>query len=254
MLEVHGLRAGYGDVAVLHGIDLAMEEGEFVALLGSNAAGKTTLMRCLCGLLRLHDGEIVFEGERIDGLPAYKVADRGFAAVFEHSALPGMSVEENLQMGAYRRAARPFIARGLTEVYELFPILAERRRQPAVSLSGGQQQMLCVGRALMGRPRLLALDEPSVGLSPTMVATILKALHKLNQAGLTILLVEQNVAQTLRVATRGYVIEGGGMVLQGTAQELLDSPAVKAAYLGIQEEVLFEKRTKNFSNSEGSKE
>jgi branched-chain amino acid transport system ATP-binding protein len=233
MLEVRGLHAGYGDLPVLHGIDLAVEEGELVALVGSNAAGKSTLMRCLCGLLPLHAGEVAFENQRIDGLPAYKIADRGLAVVFEHSSIPGMSVEENLEMGAYRRVARPYIAQGLAEVYQLFPILAERRRQMATSLSGGQQQMLCVGRALMGRPRLLALDEPSVGLSPAMVTTILTALHKLNRKGMTILLVEQNVAQTLRVATRGYVIEGGAIVLQGTAAELLDNPAVKAAYLGV---------------------
>ena len=153
--------------------------------------------------------------------------------VFEHSSIPGMSVEENLRMGAYRAAARPHIAAGLDEVYAMFPILAERRRQMAVLLSGGEQQMLCVGRALMGRPRLLALDEPSVGLSPAMVATILGALHQPNRQGMTTLLVEQNVAQTLRVATRAYVIEGGRIVLQGEAHELLDNPAVKAAYLGI---------------------
>ena len=233
MLKLRGISSGYGDLPVLHGIDLDVNEGEFVALLGNNAAGKSTLMRCLCGLLRLHGGEITFEEERIDRLQPYQIADRGLAVVFEHSSIPGMSVEENLRMGAYRTAARPHIAAGLDEVYAMFPILAERRRQTAVLLSGGEQQMLCVGRALMGRPRLLALDEPSVGLSPAMVATILGALHQLNRRGMTTLLVEQNVAQTLRVATRAYVIEGGRIVLQGEAHELLDNPAVKSAYLGI---------------------
>jgi branched-chain amino acid transport system ATP-binding protein len=233
MLSVQGLTSGYGDLMVLRDISIDVKEREFVAIVGSNAAGKSTLMRSIAGLLPLRSGQITFEGQRIDRLPTNAIADRGLSMVFEHSALPGMNVEDNLVMGAYRRAARPHLRATLTDVYALFPILAERRRQMAVSLSGGQQQMLVIGRALMSRPRILALDEPSVGLAPAMVSTILKALRQLNAQGLTMLLVEQNVAQTLKVATRGYVIEGGAVVLQGAAAELLNNPAVKSAYLGI---------------------
>ncbi len=175
----------------------------------------------------------MLDDERIDGLPAYRVADRGVSLVLELSVLRGLSVEDNLQLGAYRRAARPHIRDSLAQVYDLFPILAERRRQLASSFSGGQQQMLCIGRALMSRPKLLLLDEPSVGLAPTMVAMILEALVRLNRQGITIMLAEQNVAQTLRAASRGYVLENGRIVLAGPSPALLEDPSVRAAYLGL---------------------
>jgi branched-chain amino acid transport system ATP-binding protein len=233
MLSVMGLSAGYGDLIVLRDIDLEVGVGEFVALVGSNAAGKSTLLRAIVGLLPLEAGSVMLDDERIDGLPAYRVADRGVSLVLELSVLRGLSVEDNLQLGAYRRAARPYIRDSLAQVYDLFPILAERRRQLASSFSGGQQQMLCIGRALMSRPKLLLLDEPSVGLAPTMVAMILDALVRLNRQGITIMLAEQNVAQTLRAASRGYVLENGRIVLAGPSLALLEDPSVRAAYLGL---------------------
>ena len=214
-------------------MSLKVEPGEFVALVGSNAAGKTTLMRTLSGLLRSRTGSIEFDNTRITGLPPYQIADLGLAVVLEHSVLPRLSVHENLLLGAYRRAARARIAENLKKVFSLFPVLEERRDQIATSLSGGEQQMLCIGRALMGCPRMIALDEPSIGLSPAMVSAILKALHRLNEEGLTTFLVEQNVAQTLRVSKRAYVMENGMIVLDGKSNDLLTNPAVKSAYLGI---------------------
>ncbi len=233
MLRIAGLTSGYGDLVVLRDIDLEIREGEFVALVGSNAAGKSTLLRSIFGLLPLQSGQVRFQNARIDGLPTYAVARLGMSLVLEQSVLRGLSAEDNLLLGAYRRDARPHIRESLETVFSLFPVLAERRHQPASSFSGGEQQMLCIGRALMGRPKLLLLDEPSVGLSPVLVSVILKALLQLNSQGLTILLVEQNVAQTLRVASRAYVLESGRIVLQGAAAEVLGNPSVKTAYLGI---------------------
>jgi branched-chain amino acid transport system ATP-binding protein len=233
MLRVSGLCAGYGDLIVLRDIDLEVKAGEFVALVGSNAAGKSTLLRAIVGLLPLQAGRVDLEESRIDGLPAYAIADRGVSLVLELSVLRGLSVEDNLLLGAYRREARPHTSESLEAVYALFPVLAERRRQLASSFSGGQQQMLCIGRALMSRPKLLMLDEPSVGLAPAMVSVILDALVRLHRQGVTILLVEQNVAQTLRAASRGYVLENGRIVLAGPSPDLLDNPSVRAAYLGL---------------------
>lgn len=233
MLSVSGLSAGYGDLIVLHDIDLEVRRGEFVALVGSNAAGKSTLLRAIVGLLPLQSGRVVLDETPINGLPAYAIAARGVSLVLELSVLRGLSVEDNLLLGAYRRAARAHIRESLDDVYALFPVLAERRRQLASSFSGGQQQMLCIGRALMSRPKLLMLDEPSVGLAPALVATILEALVTLNRQGMTILLVEQNVAQTLRAAARGYVLENGRIVLSGPSPVLLADPQVRTAYLGL---------------------
>ena len=233
MLDVTNLTAGYGDLTVLRDVDLVVRQGEFVALVGSNAAGKSTLLRAICGLLPLQAGRVQFEGAQLDGRPPYAIAQMGLSLVLEQSVLRGMSTYDNLLLGAYRREARATINQTLEAVFALFPVLAERRGQLASSLSGGEQQMLCIGRALMGQPKLLILDEPSVGLSPVMVAVILKALAILNRDGLTILLAEQNVAQTLKVAARAYVLESGRVVLQGAALELLDNPSVKRAYLGI---------------------
>jgi branched-chain amino acid transport system ATP-binding protein len=233
MLKIEGVSSGYSDLIVLRDVSLKVEPGEFVALVGSNAAGKTTLMRTLSGLLRSRTGSIEFDNTRITGLPPYQIADLGLAVVLEHSVLPRLSVHENLLLGAYRRAARARIADNLKKVFSLFPVLEKRRDQIATSLSGGEQQMLCIGRALMGCPRMIALDEPSIGLSPAMVSAILKALHRLNEDGLTTFLVEQNVAQTLRVSKRAYVMENGMIVLDGKSNDLLTNPAVKSAYLGI---------------------
>jgi branched-chain amino acid transport system ATP-binding protein len=233
MLKISNVSSGYSDLVVLRDINLEVKEGEFVALVGSNAAGKTTLMRTISGLLRTRSGTIEFDKKPINGLPPYQIAGSGLAIVLEHSVLPRLSVEDNLLLGAYRKEARSRIPENLNKVYELFPVLEERKTQIATSLSGGEQQMLCIGRALMGCPKMIALDEPSIGLSPAMVQTILQALHQLNAEGLTTFIVEQNVGKTLKVSSRGYVIENGSIVLQGAAQDLLNNPAVKAAYLGI---------------------
>ena len=233
MLSISNVSSGYSDLIVLREVSLKVEPGEFVALVGSNAAGKTTLMRTLSGLLRSRTGTIEFDNQRINGLAPYQIAELGLAVVLEHSVLPRLSVHENLLLGAYRRAARDHIDENLKKVFSMFPVLQERRDQIATSLSGGEQQMLCIGRALMGCPKMIALDEPSIGLSPAMVSTILKALHRLNQEGLTTFLVEQNVAQTLKVSKRAYVIENGTIVLEGSSRDLLNNPAVKSAYLGI---------------------
>lgn len=233
MLKISNISSGYNDLLVLRDVSLDVRPGEFVALVGSNAAGKTTLMRTLSGLLRTRTGFIEFDDHRISTLAPYEIADRGLAIVLEHSVLPRLTVYENLLLGAYRRDARNYINRNLERVFALFPILKERRDQIGTSLSGGEQQMLCIGRALMGQPKMIALDEPSIGLSPAMVSTILRALDELNQDGLTTLLVEQNVAQTLRISKRAYVIENGMIVLEGNSQQLLTDPVVKSAYLGI---------------------
>lgn len=218
---------------MLRDVSLEVRGGEFVALVGSNAAGKSTLIRTLAGLIQTQSGTIEFDGKRIDGLPPYEVARRGLAIVLEHSVLPRLTVQENLQMGAFRKEARVHIKRELERVFAMFPRLKERCDQIATSLSGGEQQMLCIGRALMARPRMIVLDEPSTGLSPTMVQTILKALESLNDDGLTTFLVEQNVAQTLRVSDRAYVMENGAIVLSGESNALFNNPSVKVAYLGL---------------------
>lgn len=233
MLRISNVSSGYSDLLVLRDVSLEVKQGEFVALIGSNAAGKTTLMRTLSGLLRARTGQIDFDDRRISAMAPYQIADCGLAIVLEHSVLPRLTVYENLLLGAYRRAAREHIERNVEKVFALFPVLKERRDQIGTSLSGGEQQMLCIGRALMGEPKMIALDEPSIGLSPAMVSTILRVLHQLNNEGLTTLLVEQNVAQTLRISQRAYVIESGRIVLEGTSRELLTDPAVKSAYLGI---------------------
>lgn len=233
MLRLEKVAAGYGDLNVLWDIDLEVRQGEFVAIVGSNAAGKSTLLRAIFGLLPASAGTITFDGSSLRGRAPFEIAQLGLSLVLEQSVLRNLSVIDNLRLGAYGQSGRPFMDATLKEVVRLFPVLDERRDQLAGSLSGGEQQMLCIGRALMARPRLLVLDEPSVGLSPVMVSVILKALAQLNQAGQTILLVEQNVAQTLRYAARAYVLEGGRITLQGQAGALLGDPAVKRAYLGI---------------------
>ena len=233
MLKVSNVSAGYGDLIVLRGVDLEVHQGELVALVGSNAAGKSTLLRAIMRLLPLASGQVAFQDQPLKGMSTYEVAELGMSLVREQSVLKRLTVYDNLMLGAYRKPARAQIEQTQQAVFNLFPILAERRQQIAGSLSGGEQQMLCIGRAMMGRPQLLLLDEPSMGLAPTMVSVILKALAELNRQGLTILLVEQNVAQTLRVASRGYVLEGGKIVLTGPASDLLQNPQVKSAYLGL---------------------
>lgn len=233
MLTVEGLSSAYGRIEVLHGVSLAVAAGEIVALVGSNGAGKTTLLRTLSGVRPATAGRIVFEGEDIHRLPPHRRVSRGIAQSPEGRQVFGpLSVDDNLRLGAFRRNDGGVRER-LEEVYALFPALAERRRTPAVSLSGGQQQMLAIGRAVMSKPKLLLLDEPSLGLAPLLVEQVLRAVVDLKRAGVTVLLVEQNAAAALAIADRGYVLEVGRVVHEGAGRALLQDPKVKAAYLGV---------------------
>ncbi len=234
LLEIRDIDVSYGDVQVLYGLALSVHEGEIVALLGANGAGKTTALRAVAGLLRTARGEISFRGEPLSRIPAARRAELGIALVPEGRELwPLLTVEENLQLGAYARTARPRAASNLDRVYALFPRLRERRRQQAGSLSGGEQQMCAIGRALMSEPRLLMLDEPSLGLAPLLVDQVFRTIAELHAAGMTILLVEQNLHRGLEIAQRGTVIETGRVKLTGTSAELLGSAEIRAAYLGL---------------------
>ncbi|MFT4276689.1 MAG: ABC transporter ATP-binding protein [Rhodopseudomonas sp.] len=233
MLEVKGLHSGYGRIDVLKGIGLEVRAGEVVALIGSNGAGKTTLLRALSGVQPVSGGEIRFLGQRIDKLAAHKRVGLGITQSPEGRQIFGpLSVADNLRLGAYLRKDDGIEA-DRERVYAMFPILKDKRDQQASGLSGGQQQMLAIGRALMGQPKLLLLDEPSLGLSPILVDQILDAVVAMRSSGITILLVEQNAAAALEIADRGYVIETGRIVHAGPAAELLTDPKVKAAYLGL---------------------
>jgi branched-chain amino acid transport system ATP-binding protein len=231
LLEVEDLDVRYGAIRAIKGITFSVEEGEIVALLGANGAGKTTTQKTISGMLRPAAGSITFAGERIDGIPAHRLIGLGICHVPEgRRVFPRMTVAENLEMGAFR-FRRPD-QQVLDQVLELFPRLKERIRQQAGTLSGGEQQMLAIGRALMGKPRLLLLDEPSMGLAPLIVRQIFEIVREINSTGVTVLLVEQNAAQALALANRGYVLETGEIVLSGTGQELLADDRVRAAYLG----------------------
>ena len=233
MLEIRDLDAAYGDVRVLSGVTLAVGAGEIVALLGPNGAGKTTLLTTIAGLLRPRAGSIRWQGEDLTAVRPHLVVERGLALVPEGRRLFGsMTVEENLELGAFAARARRELAAGLERVYALFPDLRGRRRQLVRSLSGGQQQMVAVGRALMAKPTLLMLDEPSLGIAPRLVASIFEALAEINRAGVGIFLVEQNVQAALTLAHRAYVLESGRIAAQGPAADLLRDPHVRRAYLG----------------------
>ena len=234
LLAVDGIDVHYGDVQVLHGLSFDVREGEIVTLLGSNGAGKTTALRAIAGLVPPRAGEIRLRGRSLVDVPASARAELGLALVPEGRELwPQLTVRENLDLGAYNRVARPNAARNRDRVLALFPRLAERRRQLAGSLSGGEQQMCAIGRALMSQPTLLMLDEPSLGLAPLVVDQVMAALVELHRAGLTVLLVEQNLRKALEIAHRGAVIETGRKRLEGTSAELAASPEIRAAYLGI---------------------
>ena len=233
MLEVRGLKAGYGPIEVLRGIDLRIEANEIVALLGSNGAGKTTLNNNICGLYRPRAGSVRFAGEEITHCASHDIVARGLVQVPEGRRIfPNLTVRENLILGGYRRAAARRTA-NLERVGGIFPRLAERIDQGAGTLSGGEQQMLAIGRALMAEPRLLILDEPSLGLSPRLVEDMFALIKRLREAGLAILLVEQNVVQSLTIADRAYVLENGAIALAGTAADLLNNPELRRSYLGI---------------------
>jgi branched-chain amino acid transport system ATP-binding protein len=232
MLTIHGLRAGYGKIEVLHDIDLTIAQGQTVTLIGANGAGKTTLLKTISGLIRPTAGTIEFEGKSIVRVLPHKVVSLGLIQVPEGRAiLKRMTVLENLQMGAFKRSDSQ-ISADIAAVMERFPVLAERREQFAGTLSGGEQQMLAIGRALMARPKLLLLDEPSLGLAPKFVTRIFLTIRELQKEGMTILLVEQNARHALRLANRGYVLERGRIVLRGSGEELLNTPQVRDTYLG----------------------
>ena len=231
LLRLDGLEVGYGDLVAVHGVSLEVRAGDVVSLIGGNGAGKTTTLRAVSGLLPLRRGSIEFEGERIDGRPPSNIVRRGIAHVPEGRQLfPTMSVRENLELGALARGGR---GPALDAVFALFPRLRERERQLAGTLSGGEQQMCAIGRGLMARPRLLLLDEPSLGLSPVMVRLIFENLAQINAEGVAILLVEQNVPRALQLCHRGYVIENGRIVLDGSRADLQASGHIKQAYLGL---------------------
>ncbi|MEW2384897.1 ABC transporter ATP-binding protein [Micromonospora sp. NPDC047707] len=234
LLEIKDLTLLYGRIQALHGISLHVNEGEVVALIGANGAGKTTTMRAISGLRPIASGTIVFDGTDVTRMRADLRVIRGIGQAPEgRGVFPGMTVLENLEMGAYTRRDRSEINKDLGMVLDLFPRLAERRKQPGGTLSGGEQQMLAVGRALMARPRLLLLDEPSMGLAPKLIQQIFEIITRINEQGTTILLVEQNAQQALSRAHRGYVLETGRIVKEGTGEALLHDPAVKEAYLGV---------------------
>ena len=233
MLEVQALDAVYGELRALVGVSVAVGTDEIVALVGSNGAGKTTLLRCIAGLTRPRAGRVLWQGEDLTGVPPHRVVERGVAMVPEGRRLFGqMTVEENLALGAFSARAHPERQATLRRIYEIFPRLAERRRQPAGALSGGEQQMVAIGRALMTRPRLLMLDEPSLGLAPRVVEAMLTVLDEISRAGVGVFLVEQNVRAALGLAHRAYVLEQGRIVGQGRSAEILADPEVRRAYLG----------------------
>src|SRR5712692_1517814 len=234
LLRIDGIQVGYGDMTAVHEASLEVRQGETVALIGGNGAGKTTTLRAVSGLLPLRRGHIALDGKSLDGLGTAEIVGLGVAHVPEGRQLfPTMSVRENLELGARTVEARRQRSDTLGWVYELFPRLAERQRQLAGTLSGGEQQMCAIGRGLMAKPRLLMLDEPSLGLAPVMVKLIFDNLERINREGLTILLVEQNVPLALQLSHRGYVLENGRIVLEGTRESLRASPHVKQAYLGL---------------------
>ena len=234
LLEIENLHTYYGYVHALKGINLTVEEGEIVTLIGANGAGKTTTLRTISGLIRPREGRILFAGQEIQGMPAHKIVQMGICHVPEGRQIFGtLTVMENLNMGAYTLGSdREAIEENRRRVFDLFPRLEERKNQLGGTLSGGEQQMLTIGRALMSRPRLLMLDEPSLGLAPLLVKTIFETIKEINQRGVTILLVEQNARAALKIAHRGYVLETGRVVLSGPAQELLQDERVRKAYLG----------------------
>jgi branched-chain amino acid transport system ATP-binding protein len=233
VLEVKDIDVFYGDAQALFGLSLQVRQGEVVTLVGANGAGKTTALRAISGLRPVARGDIVFEGSSLAGVPANRRAELGIALVPEGRELwPQLTVRENLELGAYGKAARRHLPDSLDRVHELFPLVGERARQVAGSMSGGEQQMVAIARALMTRPRLLMFDEPSLGLAPVVSSQVFQIIRRLHADGLTILLVEQNLKKALELADRGYVVETGSISMEGAAADLLTDPAIRSAYLG----------------------
>jgi branched-chain amino acid transport system ATP-binding protein len=234
LLRVQNIEVYYGDAKALFGVSLEVHPGELVALLGSNGAGKTTTLRAIAGIARAASGDIEYQEQSLFDLPAHARADLGMALVPEGRELwPEMTVRENLELGAYNRRAREKSKESLSYVYDVFPKLAERAKQVAGSLSGGEQQMTAIGRALMSSPQLLMLDEPSLGLAPLLVQQLFETIGRLHEEGLTVLLVEQNLTQALEIADRGYVMESGRITTDGTSRELLQDEMIREVYLGL---------------------
>ena len=235
ILSIENLEVRYGGIRALQGVSLKVDAGEIVALIGSNGAGKTTLLRTISGLLRPAGGEVVWQNPKLDltALPPHEIVRLGVSHVPEgRQIFANLTVRENLLLGAYQKTSRPQISEDIEKCYSLFPVLSERRSQRSGTLSGGEQQMLAIGRALMARPRLLLLDEPSLGLAPLIVRKIFQIIQEINAAGTTIFLVEQNANMALSIAHRGYVLQTGHVIMTDAASKLLQDPQVKAAYLG----------------------
>jgi len=233
LLALEGLKVAYGGIQAVKGIDLVVGQGELVCLIGGNGAGKTTTLKGITGLQPVSGGRVTYAGEDITGAPAFQLVRKGLAMVPEGRGVFGaLTIEENLAMGAYTRNDRPGVRADIERVYALFPRLQERRRQTAGTLSGGEQQMLAMGRAMMSRPKMLLLDEPSMGLAPLMVQKVFETIVTVSGEGVTILLIEQNAKLALEVSRRGYVMESGQIILSGDSAKLLHDPAVRAAYLG----------------------
>jgi len=234
LLQLMEVEAAYGDFQALFNITLTVNRGEIVTLIGANGAGKTTTLRVISGLLRARKGAISFDGQDISKTPAHEVVARGISHVPEGRQLfPYMTVEEHLALGAYVQRTRPRIPQLMEEQYAMFPILKERRKQMAGTLSGGEQQMVAIARGLMSEPTLLLLDEPSLGLAPKLVEEVFQKIRQIGEKGVTVMVVEQNVVDGLSVSKRGYVVENGAVILQGSAEELLNNEQVRAAYLGL---------------------
>ncbi|MGA2956714.1 MAG: ABC transporter ATP-binding protein [Thermodesulfobacteriota bacterium] len=234
MLELETIAAQYGQVKALKGVSVGINQGEIVTLLGANGAGKTTTLKCISGLLRISSGSITFRGERIDHLPPHTIIRKGISQVMEGRHLfPDLDVMENLRLGAYLCNDRQVIQQRMDRVFSYFPILKERRSQLAINFSGGEQQMLAIGRGLMASPELLMLDEPSLGLAPLLVQEVGRIIRTISKDGMTLLLIEQNAKMALRLANRGYVLETGSIAIEGNSQELISNDKVRKAYMGL---------------------
>jgi branched-chain amino acid transport system ATP-binding protein len=234
MLEVKNLEVGYKGVQVIWDVSFEVEEGELVALVGSNGAGKSTILKTISGAIKVISGDIIFKGESLVGVQAHKIVSKGLAYIPEgRRVFPYMTVKENLELGAYIESDNSKVKKNLDRVFELFPRLKERQNQMAGTFSGGEQQMLVIGRALMSAPKFIMIDEPSLGLQPTIVNLVYEAIDTLHKQGITILLVEQNVQKSLEIAHRGFVLENGRVSLAGPSQELLNNEEMKKVYLGI---------------------